>query len=348
MQLIHDDLQQATPADRLQYRYVVNDTLHNSRRVSQSALQQSHIGFVKLLNSVNWNAQIIRPLPLGDEQVVFRVDLRQIHHADSKHWSAEDWLNLTAEYPYGLALSFTEGSLGAQAAEVYEWTGTRIPAVRLDWFVQTASRPKLYHRLLGIPATRQELEESLGVQSDRLIGDQVVHVRGGVRQSPVGDSGRVLARFETRFGYYWISYDFLRDTRVTDFVVRPLGPVSENHPFLEHAFVEAGGEIIFSLPNGLQGYMLCDRIGRRLDVAPTSIVQDRVLQASGGAEVFNGISCIACHEKGMQNFRDIVRQTSRLTDKTANDLVQQMYRPQAELDGVLARDSQRFVPPTPS
>src|SRR5262249_25929748 len=65
-------------------------------------------------------------------------------------------------------------------------------------------------------------------------------------------------------------------------------------------------EIIFSLPNGLQGYLLVDNQGHRIDAGPPDIVGDEQ-KASGTTQVVNGISCMSCHRDGIKPFKDELR-----------------------------------------
>ena len=75
----------------------------------------------------------------------------------------------------------------------------------------------------------------------------------------------------------------------------PLGPGSTDN-FFQHA----GGEVIFNLPNGLQGYVLVNAVNQRIDKGPTAIVSD-AKRPDRAVEV--GISCLACHAGGI-NFKD--------------------------------------------
>jgi hypothetical protein len=50
--------------------------------------------------------------------------------------------------------------------------------------------------------------------------------------------------------------------------------------------------VIFTLPNGLQGYMLVNAAGARIDAAPLAIVRD---PRRRDAVVETGISCFGCH-----------------------------------------------------
>lgn len=69
----------------------------------------------------------------------------------------------------------------------------------------------------------------------------------------------------------------------------------------DREFRHDGGEIIFLLRNGLHDYYLATADGKRLDRVPTEIVQDR---KRADVAIINGISCLACHDRGMQYARD--------------------------------------------
>src|SRR5206468_12213404 len=121
----------------------------------------------------------------------------------------------------------------------------------------------------------------------------------------------------------------------------PLGPVLPDHPFPRLAFEHDGGEIIFSLPNGLQGYLLVDGKDNRIDEGPTSVVSDS-LKTSGTAAIVTGTSCMACHKHGMIPFTDTLRQGTAV----AGDAwlkVQQLYPPPEKMNDLLRKDTARFL-----
>jgi hypothetical protein len=101
-------------------------------------------------------------------------------------------------------------------------------------------------------------------------------------------------------GGYWKSYDFdpLRKAQPGgDLFAAPLGPVGaglSRDPKLE--FKHDGGEIIWTLPNGLQAYLLVDAKGKRLGQAPSNIVRD---SSRADGTIINGVSCMSCHTNGM-------------------------------------------------
>jgi serine/threonine-protein kinase len=104
----------------------------------------------------------------------------------------------------------------------------------------------------------------------------------------------------------------------------------------------AGGEIIFNLPNGLQGYLLVNAKGHRIDEGPIEVVTDS-LRTAGTAKVVNGVSCMACHKNGMiSEFKDTVREGTAVQGE-ARDKVRRLYRKPEAMALVLAEDSDRFV-----
>ena len=135
---------------------------------------------------------------------------------------------------------------------------TDIPSVHVDWFIATASTPPLYHDLLSLPLTDRGLETRLEVDVARnLVNAPGVRVwRAGFNNSGVSTNNRVVERHTSRYGAYWKSYDFAGSVGKQNIFTNPLN------------FTHDGGEVIFNLPNGLQGYYLVNASGFRLDRRP--------------------------------------------------------------------------------
>ena len=174
--------------------------------------------------------------------------------------------------------------------------------INADWFIATASSPPLYNEILSLPATDKQLEERLEVDvTDNILTAPGIRVaRAGFNNSGVSNHNRVVERHTSRYGAYWRSYDFAGSAGNQNIFTHPL------------AFAHDGGEIIFNLPNGLQGYYLVDGNGFRLDEAPVSIVSN---PAASDPTVRNGLSCIGCHIEGMKEVDDQVR---TVIQETAN------------------------------
>src|SRR5205823_2956206 len=118
----------------------------------------------------------------------------------------------------------------------------------------------------------------------------------------------------------------------------PLGPGAG-----DNTFQHAGGEIIFNLPNGLQGYLLVNADNRRIDKGPTAIVSDprrpdRAVEA--------GVSCISCHWSGINpkddQIRDHVRNNRRSFSRTDAELSRALYVPREKMRALMEEDAQRF------
>src|SRR5262249_44313244 len=152
------------------------------------------------------------------------------------------------DYPYGIL----DDSSTSRAIMVS--TASRVPAVRGDWFVATASRPPLYQEVLQLPGALGELERQLRVDPAINIAQERV-MRVAFNGSGIAKNNRILERHDAIHGYYWRTYDFeevpqnlidrgvLAPDRRNAFAY-PLGPGN-----LDNTFQHAGGEAIFSLPN---------------------------------------------------------------------------------------------------
>ena len=124
---------------------------------------------------------------------------------------------------------------------------------------------------LGVVELCLALHSTFNFRRDRLA-------RAGLSRSGVAvQANRLLERHEAAYGAYWKSYDFRSGAGRGNLVRFPLGPANlfQRHPFAEQAFVQDGGEIIFHLPNGLQGYMLVNGKEERINEGPADVVRDR-------------------------------------------------------------------------
>ena len=322
MKYILADVRAANERSRRFLRYFTITHLYNAG-VSEDELQTYRNAFVKLANSLSWNSSLIIPEAIDPARTVLRVDLRQMN------WTTEIWEEIEAANPYYLNLTTPD----AQAC--YEATQCKMPNVRIDWFVFAGSKPPLYHTILGIPGTDLELEQLLRVNAQANI-DQEQVIRAGFNRSGVSQNNRLIEWHKSPYGSYWKSYDFGGNTGHQNLFEYPLGPTAEE------SFKHDGGELIFTLPNGLQGYMLADNEGKRIDKGPTDIVSDpKQLDKT----VTNGVSCMSCHYTGVIPKTDEVGAVVRANSKAfsnAEDILA-LYREPKELNAVLDEDAKRFA-----
>lgn len=343
MTAIVTDLGRIKAADRSFVRYFSLVNLHNNPEVSAEDLRITRAGFVKFINSVSRASNLVFPVAVDapaerkTDASLFRIDLRDLK------WTIDLWKTVVVLYPYGIVKD--EGNIAADLALMKTLQGgasfDRIPYVRIDWFITTASQGDLYHNLLGVPKTLAELETQLGVTSKSDFADGKLR-RAGFAGSAVSRNFRLVDRFEGTGKYYYRSYDFAKSHGKAVLVKFPLGPVDmAGDKFKDFAFEEDGGEMIWSLPNGLQGYMIADKTGKRLDEAPTSIVRD-LGETGGTPAVVNGISCIGCHKHGMRLFVDRIKGWSAMNGE-AKVKVEALYATKSDSDNYLADDRQLFM-----
>jgi mono/diheme cytochrome c family protein len=323
LKFIRQDLEKTVPPRDHRYtRYYTLTHLYNAG-FSTDELTTYRLALAKLINSLSWGRTIKIPQAIDPAETIYRIDMRDFQ------WDEELWKAIVSANPYGVMVDSPDGKFVRQATE------SQLPDIRGDWFVAAASRPPLYHRLLQLPATVPELEKVLRIDAAANIAQEKV-VRAGFGDSGVSHNNRLIERHDSPYGAYWISYDFDGNTGRKDLHQHPLGPGQGDEHF-EHA----GGEIIFNLPNGLQGYMLADGAGHQLDKGPTSIVSD---PKRPDRAVTNGVSCMSCHFRGVIVKQDTIRahvETNRASFPNADDILA-LYPPQENLDRLFAEDADRF------
>src|SRR5262249_5020734 len=200
-----------------------------------------------------------------------------------------------------------------------------------------AWHPPLYHDVLQLPKTERDLEALLRVDTRENIRLERV-ARAGFNSSGVSKNNRLIERHEAGSVVYWKSYDFATNTGRQNLFAHPLGQGDD-----ENAFQPDGGEIIFNLPNGLQGYFLVTGTGQRLDKGPTAIVSD---PRRPDRAVENGLSCMSCHARGMiekaDQVRDHVLKNADAFAKADLETIKAIYPRRPDFAALLKKDAQRF------
>ncbi len=303
-------------------RYFTLTHLYNAG-VSDDELQTYRNAFKKLINSLSWNTDLVIPQAVDDAKTIFGLDMRDLH------WHDENWKAIESANPYFLNLAT------ATSDSCVEKTQTSMPFVRIDWFVFAASKPPLYHDMLSLPQSDVELERLLRVNVEANISQEKV-IRAGFNRSGVSQNNRLIEWHKSPYGSYWKSYDFGGNLGHQNLFQYPMGP-----NYGSESFKQDGGEIIFSLPNGLQGYFLVDERGQRIDQGPTNIVSDpKRLDRT----VTNGVSCMSCHYSGIIPKKDEVGFAVRSNPSAFEDAddILALYRDPVELDRKMNQDVEKF------
>lgn len=338
---IRNHLQSVPSSDREHQRYFSIVHLHNNRTLFDNKLRLYRAAFSKVVNSLHRKSSIIRPKMIDEHQTIFNIDLAKLGWDDLQLWQ-----KVLERYPYGVNWAAGDSTLDDLTNQIRDMMGGNIkfdgvPYLRADWFISRASRPPLYNILSDLPETESALEQRLGVNvEDDFDNGQLM--RAGFSESGVSRHNRVIDRHEgSNTRYYYRSIDFAKNTGKAIVPRFPLGPKFEGNEFSDSAFEHDGGEMIWRLPNGLQGYMIATSDGNRINEAPIAIVRD-VREFSGTPIVVNGISCMGCHRKGIQNYRDRIGSTLTLTG-TAGEKLRDLYANPEELAQTLADDQADYL-----
>jgi len=367
---VRNDLQKAERRDRPFRRYF---TLNN-KGIPDADLNVYRAALSKAVNSLSWKEAIVQPKPVpGTADTLLAIDVRDLD------WDRNNlWFEIMKQYPYGVRYKNNLGQnneLRKVSEDIDDLTRDEqgeiceMPMMRADWFVATATRPPLYYTLLfdaylpelvarpddpaaaktGNPKrmTAYDLEKFLGVdiKANFLNPAPDRIARAGFNKSGVSGQNRLLERHSCRTGAYWKSYDFKADSKRIKLTRFPLGPLNlfpeKQHPYPHQAFIHDGGEVIFNLPNGLQGYLLIKGNDERINDGPVEVVNDAT-KTSGTTQIVSGVSCMNCHGQGMIPFKDFIREGNALFGK-ARDAVENLYPKQEKMDELVRRDERKFM-----
>ena len=192
-----DHLRGLDDGERRFWRYFTLATLYNNPSVRDDELRLARAAVSKLLNSLSQRRKIVVPDVLGPGQTI------------NNRRNDEDLRRLAGELS-----RLIDDDVG-------------LLDVRADWFIDSASRPPLYHdhAILDLPKTAQALEQRLAVdvESDFL---NVNLKRAGFARSDISHQNRLVDRHESSgTDYYWKSYDFRANEGTGNIFKFPLGPV---------------------------------------------------------------------------------------------------------------------------
>lgn len=314
-----------------------------TRGATREELDIQRDALAKAMNHLTYERELVKADAIdGETASVFAVDIRKLGwHRDmlpakdssSKLKSALNVYDLMLlEYPYSIAY---------EDSETYEQLGVEfmrpagmireIPYLRIDWFCSVALQPVLYHDMMHMPLQVADLErEVIGVDVTSELEHKKVK-RGAVILSGVSRNNRAAERYVAPHGAYWKSIDYASNK-------------GDENIFRDPVHLHGvGGEMIFNLPNGLQGYYLSTAAGDRLDAGPTEIVTDKFAEDK---VVRNALSCLRCHDQGMKSFKDVVRPSVEALPGNlgfSRREVLELYPQQDELSELLKSDGARFL-----
>ena len=317
-QTVNADLAATDRADRPFQRYL---TVAN--RAGElgcgAALDSERAALAKAINSVSLNATTRAPSAIDADRQIFRIDLRDFAWdrplAVGGKTFSDAWEALIAESPYALEYS------GDDADDAKADTGTTVPLLFSNAFVAAVARAPLYYPLLDIPADADDfLRDELGI--DLASGETA---RAGFSAEAQGGDAHFLAQrfdLQVRAGVAWQISEF------GDLFADPLGSADGER------------EVVFSLPNGLQGHILADANGR---VRSSSNVLIDAAESDGKAHI--ATSFFRSRADGVQltdEVRDFVRNNPGNFAAAERAAIRAAFPRQRELQQILDADREIF------
>lgn len=293
-------------------------------------------GVVKLFNSLSWSARPVIIETVGDAHVLMAVRLGDLG------WTPEHWNVIVGGLP-------AAGRLPVPA-DVATSSRTEVPVVAADWLADRVTRSDIYARLLGLPASLDDLARILGIDLDDRREDRVVR-RAALTASGATGQPRVIERYPTPKRVMWIAHDYdggeAKDA-ILDHPLLPWAAASEETAGQLPPPVSRGARAMFALPNGLDAFMLFDEEGRarseasgETGIAPAGEASLRNRQAVHGK---NGFQCLACHGGGALGFEDQLAPHLASDDYRGNavarDIARQIVADTTNLERFISEDRQ--------
>lgn len=313
--------------DRPFLRYLTLTNRYNAGVCAQW-LDPERWAMSKLVNMLSVKSSVRQPLSVESQQVIYRIDIRDYgwdrEVVVEGETFADGWEAIIAASPYAVPF------VGDEADLIRADTGTDVPIMYSDALLDVAALGNLYYALIDIDVD-QSLDDfialDLGIDVVANL-DQERLVRAGTTRSSVSRQDRVVERhdIEVRQGAFWQSFDFEANENGESIFQDPFG------------FNEGGTEAIFTLPNGLLGFLIAD--ADRNIVEQSNILID---QFQNDFVARTAVSCSNCHAQGFNlvqdEVRDFVERNKRDFLADEYEAVQDTYPSAAELAEIIGRDS---------
>jgi mono/diheme cytochrome c family protein len=335
---ISTDLSRLDEDDALTARYIVLTNRANAGVCVDTTLDRDRQAIFKMVNMLSIETTVEEPVAIDPDQTIYRIDLEDygwenpVDVVDSNGVAVnfvDKWEAIVANNAYAVPF------VGDDADDAVLDSGTTVPFMLADSMLDVATIGNLYYALIDVNVQDtldnfilNELE--IDVDQNLIDEDQV---RAGTTRSRISRQDRVVQRdeIEIRQGVLWQSFDF--------------EDVDANQSIFEDpfGFAEGGTEAIFTLPNGLFGFIIADE--------NSAIVEDSDILLDTNQNNFRAvtsISCSNCHAQGLIPVVDEVRDialANAITSGLNNDEVEQLeniYPEAPEFARIVEGDSTTF------
>jgi hypothetical protein len=349
---INADKAKLAPADAQYIRYASLHRIQN-RNPTPDEMNLARVGLSKILNSTSIGSpKVVNPVAIDPYSLVYRFDIRDywgynLGGASNPKRALDMWArvlkgNYNADDQVAGPNTFANKDTPSDSMAKSTPTFPNIAGFYPDYvdgaqLAYTLSRPDVYADVMQLGTLSAGLEINLGVKETGVDDWKFVTVDDAITINK-----RMLLRQSTKFGYFWKGVDPFGQSPFI-FYDRPI-PEMDGFSLVKTTPVFAadgsyrmdngistnsdgtlvGGpqaqasEMIYSLPNGLQGYFIGGAANQiRVDAFPFIVFDPRRggtsaqaaksgfrLGASAELRLLTPASCMGCHMDGMNRTVD--------------------------------------------
>jgi mono/diheme cytochrome c family protein len=301
-QTLNIDLRKADSKDRPFYRYISLSNRFTAGVCADASLDKDRDGLTKMMNMLSVRATVGKAVPIDSDQTIYRIDLRDFDWdravtVENQNF-ADVWEAIAANNPY--AVEF----VGDDADDAKADSETAFPVMFADSMLDVATIGNLYYGILGIDINQplgDFISNQLGIDVQQDIIDEDA-IRAGTTKSRISRQDRLVERhdIQVRAGAFYQSFDFEANAANQSIFQDPFG------------FVAGGSEAIFTLPNGMLGFIIAD--------ANDKIVEDSDILLDTNQNNFRAITSVSCSNCHATGFIPVVDEVAPVALANARDI----------------------------
>lgn len=295
---ILDDLNRLDAQSRENVGYVTLSHKYN-RWASEVEMKDYRNAINKSVNSLSTERDLLLTDPIDARQTIYRIDLESYGFGlDGPTDYRDDWEAASDGGDQFKFESFTNKGL-----LIKQLTGRDRVWMHADNYnLATHGDPDIYYEILDIPSDLFTFLNDNDIDIQQEFDNFDVRVFGTVESPITQNKNRLISRMENDDGYFWTTFDansvFEEDKNYFEF------PCLREMNCIKTANFDAS-EIIYTLPNGLQGYALFNANNVRENEAPIDVVQN--VNSPFSPIIINGLDCHRCHNQALIVQRDAIR-----------------------------------------
>jgi mono/diheme cytochrome c family protein len=330
---INQDLIQQRSEDTPFFRYISLSNRFTAGECADKTMDQERQAMLKMVNMLSIDARPADLVAVDKNQTIYRLDIRDVQwdRGISVNGTAfaDVWEAIAANNPFNVEF------IGDDANQAKLDTVTQFPVMMSDQMMKVATIGNLYYAIIDVDVNQtlgNFILNNLGIDVNQNLLDRK-QLRAGTTKSRVTRQDRLVERddIENRAGALWQSFDFEANNANQSIFQDPF------------AFAPGGSEAIFSLPNGMNGFIIAD--------ANDNIVQDSDILLDTSQNNFRAvtsISCSNCHAAGfipvVDEVRDVALSNARSIGLNRDEIeqLQEVYDSPANFAKQVQNDNSSF------